>query len=413
VPCVFSTRLQAVFAVPKLATLWAVLTLGLALAAGELARSGWAPSVASRFAALDVAVAAFVVLNLAAWAASTDRRQSLYGERLQYQGLLTLLLYVGFFALARVAVRDVRQLRTLLVAVVGGATLVSGYALVQRAGLDPVWKGFLPGGRVFGSIGLSNALAAYLVLVLPLAAVLVVATRSPRRRLALIAAGAAIAAAFAFTLSRGGLLGLLAAASVLGGGLHRLGAWSRQMWIALAAALAGVAVVVAVAAPERIAVDPDRDLSLGFHADAWRVAAHVAADHPLLGTGQETFPDVFPRYSHALLPPERAADLDVFRVESPHNVYLGIAAGAGLPALLAYLAVVAAFAAAVLRAFARATAELRLLLVGVLAAVAGHLVTDAFMTPEVTGTWLFWLLLGAAIGALPAGLQESSARSLP
>jgi hypothetical protein len=42
------------------------------------------------------------------------------------------------------------------------------------------------------------------------------------------------------------------------------------------------------------------------------------------------------------------------------------------------------------------------LLVAVLAALAGHLVTDSFMTAEVTGTWLFWLLLGATLGVLPA-----------
>ena len=33
-----------------------------------------------------------------------------------------------------------------------------------------------------------------------------------------------------------------------------------------------------------------------------------------------------------------------------------------------------------------------------LAAVAGHLVTDAFMTADVTGTWLFWVLMGAGLG---------------
>lgn len=32
---------------------------------------------------------------------------------------------------------------------------------------------------------------------------------------------------------------------------------------------------------------------------------------------------------------------------------------------------------------------------GFLAAVAGHLVTDGFMTAETTGSVLFWTLLGA------------------
>ena len=141
------------------------------------------------------------------------------------------------------------------------------------------------------------------------------------------------------------------------------------------------------------------DASPRFHLDAWHVAVRIAADHPVLGTGQETFPDVFPRYSHAVLPPDRAAALDVYRVESPHNVYLAIAAGAGFPALLAYLGVVAAFVVAVARAARRASDRwLSCAFVAILAAVAGHLVTDAFMTADVTGTWLFWVLMGAGLG---------------
>src|SRR5207249_4823874 len=91
VPSVFTTSLDAVFVVPKLAALWALLALSIAVTAGGMAYTGMFPRPGRRIAAVDVAVAAFVVLNVAAWSRSPDRRQSLYGERLQYQGLLTLL----------------------------------------------------------------------------------------------------------------------------------------------------------------------------------------------------------------------------------------------------------------------------------------------------------------------------------
>ena len=135
---------------------------------------------------VDVAVAFFVVLNVAAWSFSTDRRQSLYGERLQSQGLLTVLLYVGFFYVARLSLTGGRRLRQLAFAITIGATLVAGYALVQKAGFDPIWRGHLPMGRVFSSIGQLNALAAYLVLAIPIPASLLVAgkvvqARSPSR----------------------------------------------------------------------------------------------------------------------------------------------------------------------------------------------------------------------------------------
>ena len=359
---------------------------------------------------VDAAVVAFVALNVAAWAFSTDRAQSLYGERLQYQGLLTLLLYVSFFYVARLAITNGRRLRLLFCAVAIGATLVSGYALVQKAGLDPIWEGYLPGGRVFSSIGQANALAAYLVLAIPVSAALLFGGRTSARA-AVVLAIAAMIAALVLTRSRGGLLGFLAALPVLAVGWRPLlGAPTRRLRYALAAALVAGTLIVAIGASvsgelSRISSD---DSSLRFHLDAWRVAAQVAAEHPVLGTGQETFPDVFPRYSHAVLPPERATALDAFRVESPHNVYLTIAYGSGIPALIAYIGIIAGFFVAAVRAARQAAREIRLALVAMLAAAAGHLVTGAFMTADVTSAWLFWVLMGAALGLVSHSSCQSS-----
>ena len=140
-----------------------------------------------------------------------------------------------------------------------------------------------------------------------------------------------------------------------------------------------------------------RDASTRFHLDAWRVAAEIAKDHPVLGTGPETFPDVFPRYAHDVLPAERASELDAFRVESPHNVYLGIAAGSGLPALIAYLVAIGGFVVLTLRTLRIATRDVKIAVVAVLGGVAGHLATDAFVSPEITSTWLTWILLGGSL----------------
>jgi O-antigen ligase len=403
VPCVFWTTIEAVFVVPKLAALWAALAIGLVLVAVGVVATGRLPPRARWAPLVDVPVGAFVVLGLAAWAFSTDREQSLYGERLQHQGLLTLLLYVGFFYLARLSIVDTRRLRLLSGAVAVGATLVAGYALVQKAGLDPIWDGYLPGGRVFSSIGQANALAAYLVLAIALSVPLVLGNSTVVRLAVLVALGA-MTAALVLTQSRGGFLGLLAALVVLAiGSLLTFSAPTRRLRLAVAAALAGVVVALAVAAAAAGGVDrlTSADSSMRFHLDAWRVAAQIAVEHPLLGTGPETFPDVFPRYSHELLPADRADALDAFRVESPHEVYLGIAAGSGLPALLAYLAVIAGFVAVAIRGLEGATRDVRLAVVAALAGVAGHLVTDAFMTAEVTSTWLFWVAMGAVVAALP------------
>ena len=218
-------------------------------------------------------------------------------------------------------------------------------------------------------------------------------------------------AALVLTQSRGGFLGFLAAAVVFAiGSLPVFSAPTRRLRYVVAAALAGVVVLLAVAASAAGGVDrlTSSDSSIRFHLDAWRVAAQIAVEHPVLGTGPETFPDVFPRYSHDLLPADRANALDAFRVESPHDVYLGIAAGSGIPALAAYLAVIAGFFVVAFRGLGGAARDVRLALVGALAAVAGHLVTDVFMSAEVTSTWLFWVVFGAVVGSVAQLNRQST-----
>ena len=180
VPCVFVTRVDAVFVAPKLAALWAELALALAVAAAALLGGGAHDGAVFRLHPADVAVALLVVLTAAAWAASGDPRQSLYGERLQYQGLLTLLLYAG---LARRR-PPLRRRRPGPPTPGGGACrrrraggcVRAGPARRPRPGVgrDP------PEGRVFSSIGQPNALAAYLVMVIPVAASLLRRCPGPR-----------------------------------------------------------------------------------------------------------------------------------------------------------------------------------------------------------------------------------------
>ena len=91
------------------------------------------------------------------------------------------------------------------------------------------------------------------------------------------------------------------------------------------------AIVVVPGARDRIVSNrAEGPQSIENHLDSWYLAWRIALDHPLVGTGQETFPDVFPSYSHDLLSPERVAYFDQYRVESPHNVFLGIGASTGL-----------------------------------------------------------------------------------
>ncbi len=208
VPWAFTTRNEDVFTLPKLVSLWVVLAAVTWLVMiGELWRDGTRMLPFRPVAAVDGLVLAFLVLNVVATAFSTDPSQSLIGEPLQHQGLLTLLLCIAWFYAARVLVTTAGRIDALFGAVTVGAVVVAAYAVVQELGLDPVWDGDVPGGRVFSTIGQPNALAAYLVVGIPGALALAARRGGPVRILALSGAGLMVVAV-ALTSSRGGYLGL-------------------------------------------------------------------------------------------------------------------------------------------------------------------------------------------------------------
>lgn len=428
VPCVFTTRWDDVFYLPKLVVLWVVMA-GLAWLLVGAALSSRGRGLRLRFvAAVDAPMAAFVVLNLLALGFSTDRHQSLFGERLQHQGTLTTLLYVGFFYAARIAITNGRRLLVLFGATALGAVLVSGYGIVQEVGLDPIWKGYLPFGRVFSTIGQPNALAAYLVIVIP-GTVAWAWARSRWARVVALAASALMATVLLLTYSRGGYLGLAVAAAVTVAAVlisTRAGIVTmRRFLLVLGGVVLAALLALALAAPVRTVASrvwdratsvsqANSDVSINAHLDEWRVAARIIEARPLLGTGPETFPEQFPAYSRVVLSASAVRYFDQFRVESPHNEVLAVAAGAGVPAALAYLFLVGGVGLTLWEAARRTNSKtVRVGMVALLAVLAGHFVTDSFMSAEITGSWLFWTLMGAGITVAAQASRQAGPTPVP
>jgi putative inorganic carbon (HCO3(-)) transporter len=419
----FTTSTTDVFYLPKLVGLWILLAAVIWL----LALSNLLEATRSTFrwiGVVDVPVLAFVLLNLVALAFSTDVHQSLIGEQLQHQGVLTTLLYVAFFYLARVLISDRQQMNRLFVAVAIGATAVASYAIIQRLDLDPIWKGFLPSDRVFSSIGQPDALAGYLVLAIPISAALAIGHKG-LSRVAAVAGLTLMIAALLLTYSRGGYLGLaLAAAVFVFGYREKIKMNSARLWAYVGAASVALVLLVVMVGPIRSAVNRawhrsesvssvSGDDSISTRFDLWRVAIRIIGDHPLVGTGPETFPEQFPAYSRAVLPAATARHYEQYRVESPHDAVLAIASGAGVPAAIAYLSVLVGVIYVLWRATRRSTdATVRVALLAVIAAVLGHMVTDAFMSSEITGSWLFWVLVGAGVAVASVVTADSESAAM-
>lgn len=409
VPLVFSISTDETFVAPKLIILWLVLGAGVVLATTARLRA----RILGSWLLPDTLVVVYTLLLIFSFVFSVDWRQSLWGERFQRQGLLTSLLYVGFYFLARMAISERRRLCLLVRGVASGATVAAAYGVLQKLGLDPIWS--LPNVRTFSTIGQPNALGAYLAGTTLLTAVIAVAVKDTRRRILWSTAAFVQALALVLTLSRGAYLALVVGLAVVCIGLWRTPSVNRRRLAGLAVATSvGVAIIVAVLPPTRnvaeqavsrtvASLDIDQPGSVRMHLDAWKVGWEIASDHPLLGTGPDTYVLEFPAYRDSLLPMDQAAVFLPYRVESPHNVYLAVATGSGLPALAVYLG----FVVSVL--WRIRLRDDSLLYFGITAAVVAHLVSDLFMTAEVTGSWLFWLLLGTATRLHQDGVEAPEA----
>ena len=407
VPLIFTIASPDVFVLPKLTalcvTLVALLVL-LGLGASRLL-GPTAPTMSRAIRAVDLALVAYAGLTALATVVSIDPGLSLVGQDEQYQGLLTTLLFVAFFHLARVSMQGQRRLSLLLVAGTAGGTIVAGYAVIQQLHLDPIWSSLYE-NRVFSTFGQAEWLGAYFVLCLALGGGLLWQVRS-RARLLVAASLGLILVGLLLTLSRGAYLGMGVAAAVFVISLAR-GVRPTRRWLLALPALGLMAAFIGAVPPLRSEAETvlsraasTADLGEGSivgRLDMWKVGVAIAIDHPILGTGPDTYTLMFARYRDTLLLSRRDFWL-AYRPESPHNAYLAIAAGAGLPALAAYLVLIVAILLRLRSALQRAASRaVRITFAAVLAAAAGHLITDLFMTADIAGSWMFWLLLGAGIG---------------
>jgi len=211
------------------------------------------------------------------------------------------------------------------------------------------------------------------------------------RAFALLGAAAVIAAALAWTRSRGAMVATGLALPVLVAALL----WGGQLRLRLAAALAVLmataAAVVPLAAPtltlgRYLDVAADIDGRSALNA----VSVRAIVDRPLLGTGLGSYPAAFLRH--------RGADFgdDPRRYIQAHNSYLELAMESGVPAALALLAILAVLVAILLRSLPGASSPGPALGLAATTLVGVHSAIDfSLQIPAVAATWC--LLLGLAL----------------
>jgi O-antigen ligase/tetratricopeptide (TPR) repeat protein len=410
-PLLFSTVTLGAFEFPKslLLNLAAVLFVALGLCAALRPRTaangpGWRAQPGGLWRRpLRLGVLLFVLSAAVSTAASINPLTALVGVHESHAGLSTLASYAVLFFAARGLCRGYQDARLLLSGCVVAAAVAAAYALLQCAGFDPIpWAGRSGVGeflRPFGTLGHPNFLAAYLVMSLPLTLYLARRAAAAGHRLscgvlALVALGCC--AAVLLSVSRAAWLALACVALVLLGEAVAARRWrAAALAVGLPAAAAALLLGAAYFAGAGTLLQAVRQRAEGLTESAsrqhiWRAGLAIFADHPLLGSGPDTFQLAFGARRPAAywqvewdLTPARA-----------HNELIHVLATQGLVGAAALLTLLTGLGMAAVRAWRRAPAEARPLVLALGAAVVGFLVQGAFGFTVVGCGGLFATLAG-------------------
>jgi O-antigen ligase len=348
---------------------------------------------------------------------SMDRDLSLWGSLDRQQGLLTILAYLALAGVVATRLRAWSQAHRLLRVLVWASAPVVLYALIQALGLDPIRWSTDAYSPVFSTVGRSNFLGSYLLLIVPLT---VVAALLAARRWPLWFLLVAQLLALLATQARAAWIGAAVALPAL---LVFFGAALRRRAPVFVGVGAGVTLLLAILALNLASSPPplvehlpgiDRlaslsDTSSGSTAarvTIWRASMSLILARPLTGYGPETTELAFaPVYPPQLVYYQGRGVV----VDRLHNLLLDHAVTTGLLGLLAFLALLAAGFGAAARTLLRGPdTRTRLLAAGILAALFGHLVDLLFSFELTASAMVFYLLIGLA-AALSLGLTDEVA----
>jgi O-antigen ligase len=408
---------------PAVIALWVALTVfsrqpgfGLAIsAAGLVALCGWLAQLRAdpaavrstlrphaRLLTLFAALLVWLTLTLL-WA--QDSGAALSGLVYWYANGAAIVVLVT-------AIRTPRDLRLVVVAVVGAVVAAVVLAL---AGIDPggaqaaADAGPTYEGRLQGVFGDPNFMAAFILPTVVLLAAL--GNMVPVQvRVLLLPTVVVLVIGFAGTVSRGGMVGALAAfvtAVVVMRG--------RRAAVLGAAALAALVLAVWLAgnpaAMERLQSTEDRGSG---REDIWLVARRVSGDHPVGGIGLDNFTVRSREYVRRPGTLEYV-ELIVDRPHVVHNTYLQMLAETGIVGLGLFLAILATAVGSAIRAARvfhhageRALARISR---GVIVADVGLLAAAVFISLQDTATFWVVLFLGPVLLGLAHGRSRGPAGS--
>lgn len=322
-----------------------------------------------------------------------DPSYSLWGSLERSQGFLTLICYPLLALLVASRLRDEAAGWRLVWAIILSSGLIIALALAQAVGLEPLPLVTDARSSAFSTLGRSNFVAAYLVLLLPLYLAGMQRLRGSvwRTPLLLLLGGAGLTLGLSQVRSAWFAAGVSLGAFLFLVGLPRF----RSRLTHPAILTAGLATLTLMTATGLWLVQVGG--SGAARLATWQATLRLILQRPFLGYGPDALALVFPR----VYPPELVYyQGSNFFIDRAHNLFLDWAAVAGLMGAVAFLATVGVVLWLGIGSIAGSATEegdRTMLLSAFVAALVGSL-ADRLVSFDVSPTaTVSWLFIGAVV----------------
>ncbi len=304
-----------------------------------------------------------------------------------FVGMLTVVFILSAFALER-AVTTHKQLALMVNGLVAAGVLVSLYGFYQflfgAAGADSWVDEEMFGGmvRVYSTLQNPNVLSEYLLLVIPLCAACLFASKGLVRRLIYLCATGIMCACMMLTFSRAGWLGLIFAAAVFLVLLDR-----RFILLCIAGVIAVLMFAPDVLVSRFTSIGDMSDGSTSYRVAIWLGSINMIKDYWLsgIGPGTDAFNIIYPSYSY-----------NTAAAQHSHNLFLQIICDCGIGGIVVFIILMIVFIRMMCTAISREKdRSARIFQISSLAGAGGFMVQSmadyTFYNYRVM--YLFWMFL--------------------
>lgn len=227
------------------------------------------------------------------------------------------------------------------------AGLIAFYAVLQKFGFNVLFQGFQDNifeGRVYSTLGNPDFLAQFLAPILPIGVSLIFSAKTQTKKILLFITNLVIAIALIFAQSRASIIGLILGTIILlitSFSKRKKRSFSKKSikitigTLLIAGLIWGGITNFGLLKTDRFTINPTSIRSVQSRLSIWTSALNLIADHPLLGTGIDTFYLYFPQYANPdFYVMEEALNITADR---EHNEILQFGVWGGIPTMALYI----------------------------------------------------------------------------